>query len=168
VSMIVAVGSEPKNTLTSFAQAVGIKPPDVDGGDLEKGTALAWWKDDRVPPLRFQVAPSKMESVRHSRKYAEAELTPDRSFYFRGPQGKLNLRAQNLVTFLQLMDGVDEQTWLYHLRKGEYSAWFRKNIKDDDLADAAGKIERDGTHLSAAESRAKFRELIESRYTMPA
>ncbi len=168
VAMIVAVGSDPKNTLRAFAQATGVKPPEVNESELQKGMGLAWWKDGREEPLRFQVAPCRTESVRHSRKYAEAELTPDRSFFFRGPEGKLNLRAHNLVTFLQLMAGVDEQTWLYHVQSGEISAWFRKNIKDDELADQAAKIEQKSYNLSGDQSRAEFRELIESRYTMPA
>ncbi len=167
IGMIVAVGSDPKNTLTSFAQAVGVEPPEVSDSELPKGTGLAWWKDGRQAPVRFQVAPCKTERVRHSRKYAEAELTPDRSFFFRGPEGKLNLRAQNLVNFLQLMDGVDEQTWLHHSQSGEISAWFRKNIKNDELADEAEKIEHESHSDSADQSRAKFRELIEARYTIP-
>ncbi len=167
VAMIVAVGSDPKSTLTAFAQAVGVEPPDVSDSELQKGTGLAWWKDGRKAPIRFQVAPCKTALVRHSRKYAEAELTPDRSFFFRGPEDKLNLRAQNLITFLQLMDGVDEQTWLYHFQSGEISAWFRKNIKNDELADEAMKIEQASHTLSADQSRAKFRELVEARYTMP-
>jgi len=44
---------------------------------------------------------------RHTRKYAEGELDEDRSFYFRGPEGRLNLRAQNLALFLQIAEGVD-------------------------------------------------------------
>ncbi len=105
-----------------------MRPRSLDA-ELEKGTALAWWKDGHASPVLFRVAPCKTDRVRHSRKYAEAELTPDRSFYFRGPEGKLNLRAQNLVTFLQLMEGVDDETWLHHFHSGEISAWFRENIK---------------------------------------
>lgn len=168
VAMIVAVGSDPKITLSAFARAAGVLSPDVSDSELEKGTALAWWKDGRQAPVRFQVAPCKTQRVRHSRKYAEAELTADRSFFFRGPEGKLNLRAQNLMTFLQLMDGVDEETWLYHLQSGEISTWFRRNIKNDELADEAAKIEEQSRSLSADESRTKLRELIEARYTMPA
>ena len=33
---------------------------------------------------------------------------PDRAFYFRGADGKLNLKAHNLRTFLSIGDGVDE------------------------------------------------------------
>ena len=44
-----------------------------------------------------------------------------KSFYFRGPENALNLRAQNLMIFLQMAAGVDEATWLHHLHAGDYS-----------------------------------------------
>ena len=83
------------------------------------------------------------EHQRHLRKYAEGELGPDKSFYFRGPDGKLNLRAQNLQLFLQVADGIDDETWMYHLRRGDYSRWFREAIKDEDLASDASSVEAD-------------------------
>jgi hypothetical protein len=88
VDLIVALGSDPGSTLSKFASAVGATPPDVQQTELEKGTAIAWWKDGHEPPVLFRIAPSQANPVRHSRKYAEAELTPDRSFYFRGPGGQ--------------------------------------------------------------------------------
>jgi hypothetical protein len=100
------------------------------------------------------------------RKYAEGELQPDRSFYFRGPEEKLNLRAQNLMTFLQLADGVDDETWVHHLRRGDYSGWFRAAIKDEPLAAAAARVERERS-LSPVESRARIRALVEELYTSP-
>jgi hypothetical protein len=44
------------------------------------------------------------------RQYAQGEVSPNQSFYFRGPESKLHLRAQNLETFLQMADGVDDDT----------------------------------------------------------
>lgn len=167
IPMIVAVGAEPQDTLSAFARATGVAPQDAGQQELPKGKALAWWKDGREVPVRFEVAPSKTDPVRHRRKYAEAELTPDRSFYFRGPEGKLNLRAQNLITFMQLMDGVDDETWLHHLRNREISEWFRTNIKNEELAKEASQIEHNEGRLTAGESRSKFREIIEARYTLP-
>ena len=128
---------------------------------------LVWERDSAAPPYRLRVAPSRVERRRHSRKYAEGELPPERSFYFRGPEGKLNLRAQNLFLFLQLAAGVDDDTWHYHLRKGEYAHWFREVIKDDSLADETAAIEA-RAELSAADSRARIKEAIEHRYTLPA
>ena len=91
----------------------------------------------------------------------------DRSFYFRGPDSALNLRAQNLSTFVQMASGVDDKTWLHHLRSGEYSRWFRDAIKDEDLAAEAAAIEADDA-LTARDSRIRFKEIIERRYTAPA
>jgi hypothetical protein len=100
------------------------------------------------------------------RKYAAGELGPDKSFYFRGPEEKLNLRAQNLQMFLQVADGVDDGTWLHHLRQGDYSRWFRGAIKDPELAEEAARIEADPA-ADAAASRGRLRDAIEQRYTAP-
>ena len=67
-------------------------------------------------PVRFQPQTPRGERQRHRRKYATGTLGPDKSFYFRGPEGSLRLRAQNLGMFLQMADGVDDDTWTYHLR----------------------------------------------------
>ncbi|HSC16753.1 MAG TPA: hypothetical protein VLI71_16610, partial [Gammaproteobacteria bacterium] len=104
---------------------------------------------------------------RHTRKYAVGQLPPDRSFYFRGPEGKLNLRAQNLLQFLEVAAGVDDDTWTYHFRQGDYSRWFRDVIKDSELAAAAAAVERD-RFLSRDNAIAALRAAVESRYTLPA
>lgn len=165
VGTIAAAGEHPQDTIAAFCRATGREEPRLESGAVEHGELLAWTRG--AEPFRFRIAPSRTQRVRHSRKYAEAELTPDRSFFFRGPRNKLNLRANNLITFLQLMEGVDEETWMHHLRAHEYSEWFRQNIKDQGLAADAEAIERE-SGLSAAESRARFKEIIESRYTLPA
>jgi hypothetical protein len=36
-----------------------------------------------------------------------------RSFFFRGRDGRMNLRAQNLIIFLQIAEGIDDDTWLF-------------------------------------------------------
>ena len=69
-------------------------------------------------------------------------MDPEHRFYFRGPKGELNLPAQNLRIFMQLGEGVDDETWLHHLRQGDYDRWFREIIKDE----AAGRAGR--THLA--------------------
>jgi hypothetical protein len=68
--------------------------------------------------------------------------------------------------FTQLADGVDEETWLYHLRQQDYSHWFRDAIKDETLATAAADVET--SDLSAAESRDRIKAAINQRYTLPA
>jgi HAD superfamily hydrolase (TIGR01484 family) len=166
IERVIAVGEAPDQTIRKSAEVCGGKAEYAPAGKLEKGQALAWWRKGG-PVERFEVAPSSVVDARHRRKYATAELSPDRSFYFRGPDGKLKLRAQNLMIFLQTMEGVDDETWLYHFRRGEYSKWFREAIQNDDLAEAAAEVEKQ-QDLSAEEGRQRIREEIEERYTLPA
>jgi hypothetical protein len=69
--------------------------------------------------------------------------------------------------FLQLAEGVDDETWTYHLRQRDFSQWFKEFIKDGDLAAEAAYIENQAD-LSPEESRRRIKEIIEQRYTLPA
>ena len=124
----------------------------------------AWLLTPHAEPLGFTVLRPDADRQRHRRKYAEGQLGPDKSFYFRGPDARLNLRAHNLQLFTQLAGGVDDETWLHHLRRQDYSRWFRDSIKDEALASDVAAIERQ-KDLSPAESRERVRAAIEERYT---
>lgn len=168
IGTVLAVGKDPPQTFRLFAKSLQLSVPVWKDSDPDSDMAVLWQiaqEGEENAAYRIQMAPSHLERQRHARKYAIGELPPDRSFYFRGPEGKLHLRAQNLNLFLQLAEGVDEETWLHHLRRGDYSRWFRTRIKDEQLASDAERIERQ-TGLSAEESRAQVRDLIE-RYYMP-
>lgn len=166
VTHVLAVGEQPSEIIRSFCErCTQQRCPPLPEGDLKRGQALIWRCGSEESPLEFKVEPGATERVRHSRKYAAVELTPDRSFYFRGPDKRLNLRAPNLATFVQMLEGVDDETWLHHLKLGEYSAWFRDHIKNDELAEAAQRIEQE--EMPAAESRAAIRSTIERRYALP-
>lgn len=128
---------------------------------------MAWFRLTDEHPVRFQIHPPKGERQRHKRNYAEGQLGDDKCFYFRGADHKLNLKAQNLMMFVQLADGVDENTWLYHLQQQDYSHWFQEAIKDDELAAEVADIEKQ-SDLSARESRDRGPDAIEQRYTLPA
>jgi hydroxymethylpyrimidine pyrophosphatase-like HAD family hydrolase len=139
--------------------------PEVGGSELERGQALLAILGDPTPhALRFRVAPREVEHRRHLRKYAEGELPPDRSFYFRGPRGALNLRAANLKRFCELAEGVDDATWRYHLGRGDYSAWMRDTIKDEELAEEISALETNSPY--AAESRRLVLEAVRRRYAV--
>jgi hypothetical protein len=163
VRTAIAVGGDAAATLGQL--------PGVDLGDpaqrvdpLGVGEALRWTAEEPGTLRRFRYLPPNAERRRHNRKYATGELPEDRSFYFRGPEGRLNLRAQNLATFLQMAEGVDDETWLYHLRRGDVERWFAEAIKDDDLAAQAA----DAAAQGPAASRASIREAVDARYTAPA
>jgi HAD superfamily hydrolase (TIGR01484 family) len=166
VNTVLAVGSGAGDTLAAFARAARRAAPHGHLPQPERGQVLAWLRGNgRTSPVVVEVEPAQTQRRRHSRKYAEGALIPERSFYFRGPQGKLNLRAHNLILFLELAEGVDEDTWLFHFRKGDYSRWFRDGIGDKALAAEARKIEAD-KDLGAAEGRIRFRQIVEQYYTI--
>lgn len=166
VGRVIGIGAAPMETLSAFARIRGVAPPRLENGAVQPGEAVLW--EPTAPAARrFRARPPQTERRRHIRKYAAGELDPDRSFFFRGPEGRLNLRAQNLQLFLQVADGVDDDTWLFHLREGHYSRWFREAIKDGGLADEAAAVEREAG-LTPRESRARVRAAVESRYTAPA
>lgn len=165
ITMLVAVGDDASAIVQQFASLAGWQRPSERLPKVRRGEALLWAKN--CPPIHVRIAPAHTQLVRHARKYAAGELPPGREFHFRGPDGKLNLRAQNLMIFLQLADGVDDDTWMYHFRNGDYSQWFREAIQSDELANEVESIEQQHD-LSPAESRALIRRSVESRFTMPA
>jgi hydroxymethylpyrimidine pyrophosphatase-like HAD family hydrolase/energy-coupling factor transporter ATP-binding protein EcfA2 len=167
---VVAVGPEPEKTIANFCDAVQQKAPSVTpsapfSGE-EAGQIVLWRRGARSAPIGVRVTLPAKEHQRHVRKYVEGELAPERSFYFRGPDGKLNLRVQNLLLFDQIGAGVDDATWLYHLQRGDYSRWFRENLHDEKLASEAAEIEQTPSP-SAPDTRAAIKLLIERHYTLP-
>ena len=115
---------------------------------------------------RYKVIAGTTERRRHMRKYAEGKLGDDKSFWFRGAEGKLRLRATYLVMFLEMADGVDDETWEWHRARGDFSEWVGSSIKDADLAAELHALE-DGA-ADPAEARKAIRDAIERRYTLPA
>jgi hypothetical protein len=166
VTHVIAVGSTARDTLARIAEVRGIEIATPSAVPDKHGEALLWSDVDGSVRLIETLEPTE-EHRRHSRKYAEGNLSPERSFYFRGKQGKLNLRAKNLIQFLELAEGLDDETWTYHLRAGDYSHWFRDGIKDEELAADAERVERTGS-AAKEDSLPLIRTAIESRYTLPA
>jgi HAD superfamily hydrolase (TIGR01484 family) len=162
--VVLALGQDPDEVLSAFARTRGDEPPTGVPRSLEPGQVLAWWPGSE--PMRVRTLRPRSEHTRHIRKYAAGEVPPEENFAFRGPEGKLNLRVQNLNLFVQIGQGVDDETWLYHLRRGDYSDWFRRVIKDEELAAEAEGVEQ-GTSDAEA-SRAAIVSAIERRYTGPA
>jgi HAD superfamily hydrolase (TIGR01484 family) len=165
IDVVLAIGPGPDKTLGEFAAAIGQALMWPQGLRYARDRVVAWFAHDGALPFSMRPERGRAERIRHLRKYAEGNLGWH-SFYFRGPDARHNLKAQNLGVFCQMAEGIDEATWLFHLRRGDYSRWFRGAIKDGYLADEAERIER-RPDLSAQQTRALIRELVHARYTLP-
>lgn len=165
IDVVFAIGKAPEKTLGELAAAVGQPLTWPHGLSSQRGEVVAWFVRDGGLPFSMRPERGRAERIHHVRKYAEGNLRRH-SFYFRSPDGRHNLKAQNLALFCQIADGIDEQTWMFHLRRGDYSRWFRGAIKDSRLADEAERIER-RQDLTPLQTRGLVRELVHARYTLP-
>ena len=165
IDIVFAIGHSPERTLQEYAGAAKHVLEWPQGLAHQPGSVVAWFVADRQAPFSMRPEPGRAERIRHHRKYAEGDLRYH-SFYFRGPQHAQNLKAHNLAMFCQIGAGVDEATWLYHLRRNDYSRWIRDAIKDGWLAEQVENVEK-RNDLSPQQTRDLVRELILSRYTLP-
>jgi len=133
VSVVIALGPKGDEVIKAYCKATGTKAPGNIKPDKKK-RVLFWRPGEEKKARLVKVIEPKQARKRHSRKYAEGAINEEGSFYFRGPDKAMNLRAQNLMIFQQIAEGIDDETWEYHLRKGDYSDWFRRQIRDKDLA----------------------------------
>jgi hypothetical protein len=159
VQSILAVGENAVQEIVEFCSRVGEPaPPRVYGP--QDGEVLLWQRGSHQM-RHVAIGRAREEHRRHTRKYAEGRLGEDKSFYFTGPGHALNLRAHNLAAFLQMAQGVDDDTWLFHLRNGDYARWFRDSIKDEELAAEVQSVE---SSQDPARSRLAVAQSVKRRY----
>jgi hydroxymethylpyrimidine pyrophosphatase-like HAD family hydrolase len=167
VSLVLSLGDAPEAAFERFRAALpGAARPAFWAAALAEGEALAWQRLGRGAsprPFVVRLDPPRREPRRTRPKHAEVALPIERSFFFRGPGGHLNLRCHNLLIFVDIACGVDDATWLHHLARGDYSRWFLEQIHDQVLAAEARAVERDA-RLSAVESREQIRAAVLRRY----
>ncbi|MDX8482462.1 HAD family hydrolase [Mesorhizobium sp. VK24D] len=166
VTAVIALGPKAKDVIKTFCKETDLKVP-KDIPTPEGNRVLLWRPRDDKKPFTVKPVEPNQSLKRHSRKYAEGELDEAGSFYFTGPKKAMKLRAHNLIIFARMAEGVDDKTWEYHLRAGDYSKWFRQQIRDKDLARETAEAEKD-KRLSPEESRKRVLEAVRRRYTAPA
>ena len=168
VQAVIAVGDVARETIEEARELLGIGDGGLDSPKKpQPKRALLWRRSDPEMAIEIETIPGKLERRRHERKYAQGELAEEKSFYFTGPHRKLHLRAQNLTTFVQIGEGVDDETWTHHLRRHDYSHWVNDAIGDGDLAAEVRAIE-DERKRSPAETRRLIADAVRRRYTAPA
>lgn len=164
VSAVIGIGPPAPKIVAKIAKIKGVEAPKT--GKPPDGNRLLFWRVGEAPQTVAAIQPNQ-SLKRHSRKYAEGSLDEKSSFYFTGPESAMKLRVQNLEMFIRIAEGIDDETWEYHLRAGDYSDWFRRQIRDKKLAKEAAAAE-DDENLSPDESRAIILEAVRRRYTAPA
>jgi hypothetical protein len=160
---LLVVTADVRSTIEGFARVLGDSPSWITEASSPSEAVHAWVPGGDEAPVRFRPVEPEGERKRHLRKYAEGDVQ-EKAFIFRGREGKLKLRAQNLAIFAQIADGIDEETWRYHLERGDYSAWIESAIKDDELAEEVHAAESDGDPVQA---RTRILDAIRERYTLP-
>jgi hydroxymethylpyrimidine pyrophosphatase-like HAD family hydrolase len=168
VNCLIAVGTDPKGTIAEFSAGLkrNLQPPEIPPVPLRRGSVSLWMLAEWPHPRTVVMDPATIHLQRHKRKYAEGELGEDKSFYFRGPESSLNLRAQNMKVFAQIAAGIDDATWTHHLRNSDYSRWIRESVKDLEVADEVAAVEHDTT-LDASQSRGFILQIIHTHYMTP-
>jgi hydroxymethylpyrimidine pyrophosphatase-like HAD family hydrolase len=162
-TLLISMGDDALKAMQDFSQYRSIQLPANIEKRLQKGQAWVWDVQAGNEPVLIKTGTPVHLQQRHKKKYATGDMDYN-SFYFRGPQGKLSLKAHNLVIFMQMAAGVDEETWLFHLKRKDYSNWLRHSVHDAELADLVEVVEKDEKHYSG--SRNKIMMLINERYTM--
>ena len=160
--VVLAVGKSPEETIRRFCEAIDVDVPGLQPVELEHGEVLAWFRHGGADPFVVVTRPGKTEHRRHIRKYAEGDLGAG-SFVFTGPEGKLHLSAHNLNTFMRMAEGVDDETWCYHLKAGHLDEWFRWIVKNRELADEVRAIGRED--CAPGDTRKRIIDAIRARYT---
>jgi HAD superfamily hydrolase (TIGR01484 family) len=161
VQTVIAVGETANEAIAEFCRSVD-EPEPPEGVYPQESEVLVWRRRSESDVQRVAIGKAREEHRRHTRKYAEGRLGEDKSFYFTGSTQLLKLRAHNLAAFLQLAQGVDDDTWLFHLRNGDYTRWFRDSIKDDELAAEVQGLE---SSQDPASSRSALATSVKRRYT---
>ncbi|MCS3797500.1 HAD-IIB family hydrolase [Niastella sp. OAS944] len=162
ITLLISTGDDAANALQQFSRFRNIQLHAHTVTPLEKGQAWVWDIENGAQPALIKTGTPVHVQQRHKKKYAAGDMDYN-SFYFRGPNDKLNLKAYNLMIFIQIASGIDDETWLYHLKRKDYSNWLRNSVHDKELADLVDAVENDENHYEG--SRQTILEMINERYT---
>ena len=167
IGAVLVIGRDSLGLIDTLSRSFGRSCPMLPERGPEVGEAIYWACRTDEPPVLIRTEKPKGVLKRHTRKYAQGKLGDDRSFFFHGADSRLNIRAHNLGSFLDIGEGVDPETYLFHLRNGDFAGWMRTSIKDEPLADEVANVAAN-ERLDVAEARELVRTAVEQRYTAPA
>jgi ABC-type dipeptide/oligopeptide/nickel transport system ATPase component len=162
VTAIIAMGGTASSLLEEFAHMVRLPLP-AAGPQTAPDDKLLWRPKGSREAARLRSEAPRQVHNRHAGKYATGDVGEWHSFYFRGPDDSVNLRARNLAEFVSISRTLNDGIWNYHLQRGDYAEWFRHVIKDDVLTEEAQAARADTT-LGIGEARSRLIDAIGRRY----
>ena len=158
VSTVMVVGEDSAEPLEKFCIVRGIERlKDIPA--IRDNEACIYDVDTGKTPYVIKYNPPTKLQQRHKRKYAHGEMG-ENSFIFTGKKSKLNLKANNLAMFTHLAEGIDDDTWVYHLKEKDFRNWFELAVNDDELA----AISKEAENKNAAESKKIILDYIRQKY----
>jgi hydroxymethylpyrimidine pyrophosphatase-like HAD family hydrolase/GTPase SAR1 family protein len=160
IGMVITIGNDSAYALEQFCKILELPVP---GGipSLNEGEICVWNREVRAPLYKVNYRLPHQLLQRHKKKYAQGDMGSN-AFVFTGPEKKLQLVANNLLLFMHIAEGIDEETWLFHLRRKDFTRWFREAVHDEELVCIGEEAEK--TEDPAA-SRKHIVEFISRKYT---
>jgi hydroxymethylpyrimidine pyrophosphatase-like HAD family hydrolase len=159
IGTLITIGENPRYPFEQFGERLH-RPVPEDIPVLGEQDICVWRLDTGEPPFKAHYQQPRQLQQRHKRKYATGDMG-DNSFVFTGPEGRLHLVANNLMLFAHIAEGLDDDTWSWHLHRHDFTAWFRDTIHDAELAGVAESAE--GIQDGPA-SRHQILTFINSKY----
>jgi hydroxymethylpyrimidine pyrophosphatase-like HAD family hydrolase len=139
--MIMVVGNNTTYPIEQFCNTMKLPLPVIP--PIAEDEMCVWDHEKRQRPTAVRIFIPEKLLKRHKRKYAQGDMTYN-SFVFTGPEKKLNLVAMNLMMFKHLAEGIDDDTWLFHLKRKDFTHWFKDKVHDQRLAEITEEMEKQG------------------------
>jgi hypothetical protein len=140
VGMVITLGKDARYPIELFCNVLKMPMPE-EVPVLGENEIAVWERDSRRPPFKAQFRLPSQLLQRHKKKYAHGDMSYN-SFIFTGPGNRQRLVANNLMMFVHLAEGIDGDTWMFHLQRGDFSRWFEDTVHDGELAEAGREAER--------------------------
>jgi HAD superfamily hydrolase (TIGR01484 family) len=164
VDLLLVFGAAASGVVAEFAREVGLDMPDVPNRAPDEG--LLWHVRTPGGCCAVEIGAPRQDHERHRGKYALGDVGDAHSFYFRDDGAHGVRRARNLADFIEHARAVPDAAWEAHLRAGDFAAWFRDVIRDEELARRAAQAAED-PHLEPCRSRRRIIDAIRERYVIP-
>ncbi len=113
--------------------------------------------------IEYDYTRRKVPHIRHLHKYLRAPLPLNKQFHFDLHQmNGLKLSATSIYDFLKVVPRVTTDALKFHLERGDFEAWFREVLHDEELVKRVRKISK--RNIPRENIKHALTEAVGSRY----